>query len=59
MRRDEAIMGQKKILFEGIAWLDLYVGYIYKGGRTPNMSAEPFHELIPGCENIGGFEKIM
>ena len=52
-------MGQKKILFEGIECLDLYVGYIYKGGRTPNMSAEPFHELIPGCENIGGFEKIM
>ena len=23
------------------------------------MSAEPFHKLIPGCENAGGFRKKL
>lgn len=32
-------MGQKEILFKEIEHSDLYVGCIYKGCRTPNMSA--------------------
>ena len=38
---------------------DLVVDCIYKGGSTSNMSAEPFHKLIPGCENAGGFRKKL
>lgn len=38
---------------------DLIIDCIYKGGTAPNMSAEPFHKLIPGCENAGGFRKKL
>lgn len=50
-------MGQKEIPFEALECSDLYVDCIYKGGKAPNMSAEPFHKLIPGCENSKGFRK--
>ena len=38
---------------------DLYIDCVYKGGSVPNMSSEPFHKLIPGCENAGGFRKKL
>jgi hypothetical protein len=38
---------------------DLVIDAIYKGGTTPNMSAEPFHKLFPKCENSGGFRKVL
>lgn len=52
-------MGQKEIPFEALEYSDLYIDCIYKGGKAPNMSAEPFHKLIPGCENAGGFRKKL
>ena len=52
-------MGRKEIPFEELEYSDLYVDCIYKGGKVPNMSAEPFHKLIPGCENAGGFRKKL
>lgn len=48
-----------EIEFEKLEEADLIVDCIYKGGRAPNMSAEPFHKLIPGCENAGGFRKKL
>lgn len=45
--------------FEELEAADLVVDAIYKGGTAPNMSAEPFHKLIPGCENAGGFRKKL
>ena len=46
-----------EIEFENLSEADLIVDCIYKGGKTPNISAEPFHKLIPGCENSGGFTR--
>lgn len=48
-----------EVAFDDLEHSDLYVDCIYKGGTTPNMSAEPFHKLIPGCENSGGFRKKL
>ena len=52
-------MAQKEVLFENLEQSDLYIDCIYKGGTAPNLSAEPFHKLIPGCENSGGFRKKL
>lgn len=46
-----------EIQFENLEEAELIVNCIYKGGTVPNISAEPFHKLIPGCENAGGFRK--
>lgn len=45
--------------FDELENADLVIDAIYKGGTTPNMSAEPFHKLIPRCENSGGFRKKL
>lgn len=45
--------------FDELEKSDLHIDCIYKGGDAPNMSAEPFHKLIPGCENSGGFRKKL
>ncbi|MBO5114545.1 MAG: hypothetical protein J6C02_00180, partial [Peptococcaceae bacterium] len=52
-------MAQKEVLFENLEQSDLYIDCIYKGGTAPNLSAEPFHKLIPGCENSGGFRQKL
>ena len=52
-------MAQKEVAFDKLEYSDLYVDCIYKGGTAPNMSAEPFHKLMPGCENSGGFRKVL
>lgn len=48
-----------EVRFADLEKSDLYVDCIYKGGSIPNMSSEPFHKLIPGCENAGGFRKKL
>lgn len=48
-----------EIQFDDLEKADLIIDRIYKGEGTPNMSAEPFHKLIPGCENSGGFRKRL
>lgn len=48
-----------EIQFDDLEKANLVVDCIYKGGSAPNMSAEPFHKLIPGCENSGGFRKKL
>ena len=48
-----------EVLFEDLENSNLMVDCIYKGGTAPNISAEPFHKLIPGCENSGGFRKKL
>ena len=48
-----------EVKFEDLENADLFVDCIYKGGIAPNMSAEPFHKLIPKCENAGGFRKKL
>lgn len=48
-----------EVRFEDLEQADLIVECIYKGGKAPNMSAEPFHKLIPSCENAGGFRKKL
>lgn len=48
-----------EIQFENLEEAELIVNCIYKGGTAPNISAEPFHKLIPGCENAGGFRKKL
>lgn len=48
-----------EVKFEDLEYSDLFVDCIYKGGIAPNMSAEPFHKLIPKCENAGGFRKKL
>lgn len=45
--------------FEDLEKADLVIDAIYKGGSAPNMSAEPFHKLLPNCENSGGFRKVL
>lgn len=48
-----------EVPFDNLDKSDLFVDCIYKGGTAPNMSAEPFHKLIPDCENAGGFRKRL
>ena len=48
-----------EVQFEDLEKSDLYIDCVYKGGKVSNMSAEPFHKLIPGCENAGGFRKKL
>lgn len=48
-----------EVQFEDLDKSDLIINCIYKGGKVPNMSSEPFHKLIPGCENSGGFRKKL
>ncbi len=48
-----------EVPFEQLEQADLIIDCVYKGGTAPNMSAEPFHKLIPGCENAGGFRKKL
>lgn len=48
-----------EVQFDDLDKSDLFVDCIYKGGTAPNMSAEPFHKLIPDCENAGGFRKRL
>ena len=48
-----------EVQFEDLEKSDLIVDCVYKGGKVSNMSAEPFHKLIPGCENAGGFRKKL
>ena len=53
-------MGKNMVVqFEDLEKADLIVDCVYKGGSAPNISAEPFHKLIPGCENSGGFRKKL
>lgn len=48
-----------EVKIEDFEKADLFVDCIYKGGIAPYMSAEPFHKLIPKCENAGGFRKKL
>lgn len=48
-----------EVEFDKLDSSDLIVDCVYKGGSVSNMSAEPFHKLIPGCENAGGFRKKL
>ena len=48
-----------EVSFNELEYSDLIIDCIYKGGDAPNISAEPFHKLIPGCENSGGFRKKL
>lgn len=48
-----------EVEFEDLESADLIIDCIYKGGAVSNLSAEPFHKLIPGCENAGGFRKKL
>ena len=48
-----------EVEFEDIDSSDLYVDCEYKGGPSSTMDSEPFHKLIPGCENAGGFRKKL
>lgn len=48
-----------EVRFEDLENSDLIVDCIYKGGTIPNISSEPFHKLIPGCENSGGIRKKL
>lgn len=48
-----------EVAFDKLDTSDLFVDCIYKGGPVSNMSSEPFHKLIPGCENAGGFRKSL
>lgn len=48
-----------EVQFDDLENSDLFIDCIYKGGPAPNISAEPFHKLIPGCENSGGFRKKL
>ena len=53
-------MGKDMVVqFDDLEKADLIVDCVYKGGSAPNLSAEPFHKLIPGCENSGGFRKKL
>lgn len=45
--------------FEELEQADLVIDAIYKGGTASNISAEPFHKLLPNCENSGGFRKVL
>lgn len=45
--------------FDELERADLIVDAIYKRGKAPNISAEPFHKLLPNCESSGGFRKVL
>lgn len=45
--------------FNELDQADLVIDCVYQGGTAPNLSAEPFHKLIPCCENSGGFRKTL
>lgn len=49
----------KEVAFEDLDKSDLFIDCIYQGGSAKNISSEPFHKLIPGCENAGGFRKTL
>ena len=49
----------KEVPFDKLDTSDLILDCIYKGGPVSNMSSEPFHKLIPGCGNSGGFRKKL
>lgn len=38
--------------FDELESADLVIDAIYKGGTAPNISAEPFHKLMPSITNI-------
>lgn len=48
-----------EIPFDALETADLSIDCIYKGGPTSTLYSEPFHKLIPGCENAGGFRKKL
>ena len=48
-----------EVQFDDLEKSDFLIDCIYKGGTMPNISSEPFHKLIPGCENSGGFRKKL
>lgn len=48
-----------EVLFDDLEKSDLIIDCVYKGGDVPNISSEPFHRLIPRCENAGGFRKKL
>ncbi len=48
-----------EVTFDNLDSSDLMIDCIYKGGPTSTMDSEPFHKLIPGCENAGGFRKKL
>ena len=49
-----------EVKFEDLDKADLMIDCIYKGGNiNHNIADEPFHKLIPGCENSGGFRKKL
>ena len=48
-----------EVPFSELDHSDLVIDCIYRGGTAKNLSAEPFHKLIPGCENSGGFRKKL
>ncbi len=48
-----------EVSFDQLETVNLTIDCIYKGGSVSNLSAEPFHKLIPGCENAGGFRKKL
>ena len=48
-----------EIHFDYLDKSDLIINCVYKGGNKGNIGDEPFHKLIPGCENSGGFRKKL
>ena len=46
-----------EIEFENLSEADLIVDCIYKGGKTPNISAEPFHNWFLGVRTQGDLGK--
>ena len=50
---------KQEVAFADLDRADLIVDCVYKGGTVGNISDEPFHKLIPGCENSGGFRKKL
>lgn len=48
-----------EIEFDDLDRADLFIDCVYKGGKANNISSEPFHKLIPRCENSGGFRKKL
>ena len=53
------IDGYHSVPFEELEYTDLIIDCIYQGGESKNISSEPFHKLIPKCENSGGFRKKL
>ena len=41
-----------EIQFEDLDKSDFFIDCVYKGGKAPNMSSEPFHKLIEGSGSI-------